>query len=120
SQNVQIDGLYLDDVSYDRRTLKRMRKVLDRNRPGSMIDLHSNTAFSIGPANQYAEFFPYIDRLWFGESFNYNAMSPDAWLVEVSGIPLLPDEDVVWNAHKRQVWHVSEPLVEAQTVKMAM
>ncbi|MEI8374145.1 MAG: glycoside hydrolase domain-containing protein [Planctomycetota bacterium] len=87
AQNVHIDGLYLDDVSYDRRILKRMRKVLDRNRPGSMIDLHSNTAFSIGPANQYAEFFPYVDRLWFGESFNYNAMSPDTWLVEVSGIP---------------------------------
>jgi hypothetical protein len=87
TRNVHIDGLYLDDVTYDRRVLKRMRKVLERNRPGSLIDLHSNTAFSIGPANQYAEFFPYVDRLWFGESFNYNAMSPDAWLVEVSGIP---------------------------------
>src|SRR5205823_5750310 len=68
-QNVHIDGLYLDDVSYDRTILKRMRKVLERNHPGALIDLHSNTAFSIGPANQYAEFFPYIDRLWFGESF---------------------------------------------------
>ena len=87
TRNVQIDGLYLDDVSYDRRILKRIRKVLEQNRPGSMIDLHSNTAFSIGPANQYAEFFPFVDRLWFGESFDYNAMSPDTWLVEVSGIP---------------------------------
>lgn len=87
ARNVHIDGLYLDDVSYDRRILKRMRKVLERNRPGSMIDLHSNTGFSIGPANQYAEFFPFVDRLWFGESFNYDAMSPDQWLVEVSGIP---------------------------------
>jgi len=87
ARNVRIDGLYLDDVTYDRRILKRMRKVLERHRPGSMIDLHSNTAFSVGPANQYAEFFPYVDRLWFGESFDYNAMSPDAWLVEVSGIP---------------------------------
>jgi len=86
-KNVGIDGLYLDDVAYDRTTLKRMRKVMERTRPGSMIDLHSNTGFSIGPANQYAEFLPYVDRIWFGESFNYEAMTPDQWLCEVSGIP---------------------------------
>ena len=49
-----IDGLYLDEVGYDRGILKRMRKVMDRNRPGSMIDLHSNTASPSAPANQYA------------------------------------------------------------------
>jgi len=86
-RNVEIDGLYLDDVAYDRVTLKRMRKVLDRNRPGCLLDLHSNTAFSFGPANQYAEFFPYVDSLWFGEGFRFNQMSPDQWLVEASGIP---------------------------------
>jgi hypothetical protein len=86
-QNVGIDGLYLDDVAYDRVTLKRMRKVMDRNRPGCLLDLHSNTAFSHGPANQYAEFFPYIDSVWFGEGFRFNEMSPDQWLVEASGIP---------------------------------
>jgi hypothetical protein len=86
-QNVEIDGLYLDDVAYDRVTLKRMRKVMDRNRPGCLLDLHSNTAFSFGPANQYAEFFPYIDSVWFGEGFRFNEMSPDQWLVEASGIP---------------------------------
>lgn len=86
-QNVDIDGLYLDDVSYDRRTVKRIRKVLDREKPGCMIDLHSNTGFSKGPATQYTEFFPYIDKIWFGESFQYNKMSPENWLVEVSGIP---------------------------------
>ncbi len=86
-QNMDIDGLYLDDVTYDRRILKRMRKILDREKPGSMIDLHSNTGFSKGPANQYAEFFPYLDKLWFGESFHYDAMPPENWLVEVSGIP---------------------------------
>ncbi len=86
-KNVGIDGLYLDDVAYDRTILQRMRKVMDRAKPGCMIDLHSNTAFSIGPANQYAEFFPYIDRLWFGESFKYNEEPPDYWLTEISGIP---------------------------------
>ncbi|MCG8520779.1 MAG: DUF6067 family protein, partial [Pseudomonadales bacterium] len=86
-ENFDIDGLYLDDVSYDRRTVKRIRKVLDSTKPGCMIDLHSNTGFSKGPATQYTEFFPYMDKLWFGESFKYNEMSPENWLVEVSGIP---------------------------------
>ncbi len=86
-KNVDIDGLYLDDVSYDRRTVKRIRKVLDNTKPGCLLDLHSNTGFSKGPAIQYAEYFPYIDKLWFGESFQYDKMSPENWLVEVSGIP---------------------------------
>ena len=87
ARNVPIDGLYLDDVAYDRTILKRVRKVLNRARPGCLIDLHSNTLFSMGPANQYTEFFPYVNRLWFGEGFNYDAMTPEQWLVETSGIP---------------------------------
>jgi hypothetical protein len=86
-RNVDIDGLYLDDVSYDRRTVKRIRKVLDNEKPGCLLDLHSNTGFSIGPATQYAEYFPYIDKIWFGESFRYDEMPAENWLVEVSGIP---------------------------------
>lgn len=86
-KNMDIDGLYLDDVSYDRRTLKRMRRVMDSVKPGCIIDLHSNTGFSMGPANQYTEFFPYIDKVWFGESFRYDEMTPENYLVESSGIP---------------------------------
>jgi hypothetical protein len=86
-KNVGIDGLYLDDVNYNRHILKRMRKVMEQVKQGCVIDLHSNTGFSLGPANQYAEFFPYIDKLWFGESFQYNKMPPENWLVETSGIP---------------------------------
>jgi hypothetical protein len=84
---VDIDGLYLDDVSYDRHILKRMKKVMEAAKPGCLIDLHSNTGLSKGPVNQYVEFFPYVDKLWFGESFLYNEMSYENWLVEVSGIP---------------------------------
>lgn len=86
-KNIDIDGLYLDDVSYDRRILKRMRKILDRTKPDCMLDLHSNTGFSKGPATQYAEYFPFLDKLWFGESFKYDEMPSENWLVEVSGIP---------------------------------
>lgn len=86
-KNIDIDGLYLDDVAYDRRIMKRIRKVMDEIKPGCMIDLHSHNTFSAGPANQYSEFFPFINKLWFGEAFRYNRMSPASWLVEVSGIP---------------------------------
>jgi hypothetical protein len=90
-RNVGIDGLYLDDVAFDRLTMKRIRKVLDRGRPGSLIDLHSANQYNIrdgfaNSANLYLEHFPYINRLWFGEYFDYDS-PPDFWMTEVSGIP---------------------------------
>ena len=36
--------------------------------------------------NLCLEHFPYIDRLWFGEYFDYDS-DPDFWMVELSGIP---------------------------------
>lgn len=86
-REIDLDGLYLDDVSFGRDMLKRMRRAMDQVKPGTIIDLHSNTGFSRGPANQYAEFFPYIDKVWFGESFLYDKMDPANWIVESSGIP---------------------------------
>ena len=86
-ENYDLDGIYMDDVSFDRPVMKRMRKIMNQYHPGALIDLHSNTWYSVGPANQYTGFFPYVDRLWFGESFMYDEMSPANWLVEVSGIP---------------------------------
>jgi hypothetical protein len=90
-RNVGIDGLYIDDVAFDRLTMKRIRKVLDRLRPGSLIDLHSANQYNVSDgfassANLYLEHFPYLNRLWFGEYFDYSA-PPDYWMVEVSGIP---------------------------------
>ncbi|MBW7892084.1 MAG: hypothetical protein H3C48_13890, partial [Chitinophagaceae bacterium] len=86
-ERYKIDGIYMDDVSFDRTVMKRIKKIAARYRPGALIDLHSNTAYSKGPMNQYTDFFPYVDGLWFGESFRYNQMSPDEWLVTFSGIP---------------------------------
>ena len=62
-----------------------------RGRPAPLIDLHSANQYNprdgfASSANLYLEHFPFIDRLWFGEYFDYNA-SPDYWLVEMSGIP---------------------------------
>ncbi|HEY6952261.1 MAG TPA: glycoside hydrolase domain-containing protein, partial [Bacteroidota bacterium] len=91
AENVGIDGIYIDDVAFDRTTMKRVRKVLDRNRPGALIDLHSANQFNprdgyVNSALLYMEHFPYIDRLWFGEYFDYDS-KPDYWLTEISGIP---------------------------------
>jgi hypothetical protein len=90
-KNVGIDGLYIDDLAFDRTSMMRIRKVLERNNPGSLIDLHSANQFNprdgfANSANLYLENFPYIDRLWFGEYFNYD-YPPDFWLIETSGIP---------------------------------
>ena len=91
-ENTGIDGLYLDDVDFDRHVMKRIRKVLNRSLGAEgLIDLHSCNhfmdRFGWGVcANLHLEHMPYIDSLWFGEYFDYD-LSPDYWLVEVSGIP---------------------------------
>lgn len=85
-----IDGLYIDDVAYDRNTMQRVRKILDQ-KDGCLIDLHSwnhrnERAGQVNCALLYMELLPYVDSLWFGEGFDYNK-DPDYWLVEMSGIP---------------------------------
>ncbi len=90
-KNVGIDGIYLDDVAFDRTTMKRIRRVLSNERGPGIVDLHSANQFNKrdgfnNSANLYMEHFPYLNRLWFGEYFDYD-MDPDFWLVEVSGIP---------------------------------
>lgn len=89
--NAGIDGLYIDDVAFDRVVMQRVRKILDRGRQGALIDLHSANQYNVrdgfaSSANLYLEHFPYLNRLWFGEYFDYNA-HPDYWLIEMSGIP---------------------------------
>ena len=87
--------MYIDDLAFDRVTMKRVRKVLDRARPGSLIDFHSANQFNprdgFGScANVYLEHFPYVNRLWYGEYFDPNS-PPDFWLTELSGIPFGAD-----------------------------
>ena len=92
TQHAGVDGIYLDDVAFDRTTMQRIRRVLTAHgTPGERIDLHSATQYNkndgfASSANLYLEHFPYIDRLWFGEYFNYDS-PPDYWLIEMSGIP---------------------------------
>ncbi|SEN02032.1 hypothetical protein SAMN05216436_110122 [bacterium A37T11] len=92
TNEVGIDGIYLDDVAFDRVTMKRIKRILTQDGHPGIIDLHSanqynkNDGFN-NSANLYLEHFPYLNRLWFGEYFDYEQNSPDFFLTEVSGIP---------------------------------
>jgi len=91
-QKVGIDGIYLDDVAFDRVTMKRIKRVLTKDGHPGIIDLHSANQYDKADgwnnsANLYMEHFPYLNRLWFGEYFDYEHNSPDFFLTEVSGIP---------------------------------
>lgn len=80
-----LDGIYLDEIAYDRVTMLRMRKLLDAR--GGVIDHHSHTgAFCNSPAMIYNEHYPFLSKLWYGEGFPYETASPAYWLVEQSGL----------------------------------
>jgi hypothetical protein len=90
-QNVGIDGLYLDGIGYGRDVMKRVRKTMDEAKPGCIIDWHNGNTFQpqygfSSPMNRCMGLLPYVDRLWFGEMYDYGG-SPDYWLIEMSGIP---------------------------------
>lgn len=92
TQQVGIDGIYLDDVAFDRITMKRIKRVLTKDGHPGIIDLHSANQYNKSDgfnnsANLYMEHFPYLNRLWFGEYFDYEKNAPDFFLTEVSGIP---------------------------------
>jgi len=91
-RNAGIDGIYLDDVAFDRVTMKRIKRVLTQDGHPGIIDLHSANQYNKrdgfnNSGNLYMEHFPYLNRLWFGEYFDYEKNSPDFFLTEVSGIP---------------------------------
>ncbi|MEO6134609.1 MAG: glycoside hydrolase domain-containing protein, partial [Ginsengibacter sp.] len=132
TQNVGIDGIYLDDVAFDRITMKRIKRVLTKDGHPGIIDLHSANQYNKSDgfnnsANLYMEHFPYLNRLWFGEYFDYEKNDPDFFMTEVSGIPfglmgeMLQDGGNAWrgmiygmtnrmpwsdNADPRPIWKV--------------
>lgn len=87
-KKADVDGIYMDDVAYDRNTMKRVRKVLDR-KENALVDFHQwNHALAAdgNTATMYMELYPYVDKCWIGEGFDYDG-TPDYYLTEVSGIP---------------------------------
>ncbi len=77
-ENAGMDGIYLDGITFDRESFKRVRKALVRAKPEGLIDYHSHPT-TIGQ-------MPYFDRLWNGEGADYSREAA-YWLVAVSGIP---------------------------------
>ncbi|SMC73113.1 glycoside hydrolase domain-containing protein [Pedobacter africanus] len=90
-KELNIDGIYMDDLALDRETMQRTRKILERDRPGAKIDMHTWNHYNkyakwASSLNLYMDMLPYIDHLWVGEARDYNRSS-DYWLIEVSGVP---------------------------------
>jgi hypothetical protein len=84
-RDFELDGIYLDEIAYDRITMMRIRKLLDQR--NGVIDHHSDSgAFCDSPSMIYSEHYPFIDKLWYGEGFPYDTASPEYWLVEMSGL----------------------------------
>ncbi len=89
-ENAGLDGIYLDGITFDRESFKRVRKTLVRNKPEGLIDYHSHPT-TIGQ-------MPYYDRLWNGEGADYSREAA-YWLVAVSGMPFgVPGEMLQANA----------------------
>jgi len=89
-ENAGLDGIYLDGITFDRESFKRVRKTLLRTKPEGLIDYHSHPT-TIGQ-------MPYFDRLWNGEGADYSR-DPAYWLVAVSGVPFgVPGELLQWGA----------------------
>ena len=87
-KKADVDGIYIDDVAYDRNTMKRVRKVLDK-KENAIVDFHQwNHALAADGNNStmYMELYPYVDKCWIGEGFDYDE-TPDYYLTEISGIP---------------------------------
>eukprot|EP01046_Picozoa_sp_COSAG06_P008704 COSAG06_NODE_442_length_15715_cov_16.651639_9_plen_156_part_00 len=91
-RDFNFDGIYLDEIAYDRVTIMRTKAVLGDSK---LIDHHCDIGDMGGNscAANYMEMYPFIDTLWYGEGFNYDDASADYWLTEISGLALgLPSD----------------------------
>jgi len=104
-KNLDIDGIYLDGAPYERSVLRRLRAALEpitANRPNPfLLDLHASCFGH--PHLPYAELYPFIDSIWYGEQCNYIGYSPEQWLAEVSGVPFGLQGQMLGD--NRDQWH---------------
>lgn len=109
-RNAGLDGLYLDGVTFDRTSLRRVRKTMLREKPRMLIDWHG------GPSS--IELLPFCDSIWNGEGA-LSEREPDYWLAVISGIAfgtpgelLLPQSSVargmVYGLSQRYGWMALE------------
>ena len=88
SRAPHIDGIYYDGINFDRRSMQRVRKVLNKGagaRGSPLVDMHTGDNGPVAPAaTRYLSHFAYADSAWNGEGFNWSR-GPVYWLVSVSG-----------------------------------
>jgi hypothetical protein len=89
SQAPHIDGIYYDGINFDRRSMMRVRKVLNAGAAASgrappLVDMHTGDNGATAPAaTRYLSHFAYADSAWNGEGFDW-ARGPAYWLVDAS------------------------------------
>ncbi len=120
-KEANIDGIYIDGTTLDRKTLQRVRRLLLANNPDSRIDMHLwRGSYSIPSGYNSAMLnslyrMPYYDRVWPGEGYRYHA-DADNYLIEISGTHLglagemlrgggNPGRGMVFGMTNRLGWH---------------
>jgi len=117
--NYDIDGLYYDGLGYSRQLLQRVRKVFDRDKPGSVLDHHNGNTIThkSNAFNDGMEHLAFFDCTWIGEGFNYDG-GPDLYMVELSGIPFgVPNNMLQFggNPWKGMIYGMSTRYIENHT-----
>ena len=93
-------GIYLDGIGYGRETMKRVARVMAKNRPDYSINFHAGNDYDYlnhraNPCSTYMEHFPYITSCWIGEMYDYDR-APEYWFTEITGTPFgVPSEQLV-------------------------
>ena len=75
NQAPHIDGIYYDGINYDRKSFRRVRKVLDRaaaarGRGRPQIDIHTGEVSTAPSSVRYLSHFPYVPFWGEGERGN--------------------------------------------------
>ena len=102
------DGLYLDGIGFDRRTMQRAARTMHEVTPDYRINAHQGNGYDFldqrnSSMNSNMEHLPYLTDLWTGEMFDYNR-SADYQLIEISGIPFGVMNEMLENHGGGNAW----------------
>jgi hypothetical protein len=103
-----MDGLYLDGIGFDRRTMQRVARTMGNVTPDYRINAHLGNSYDFldlrnSAMNMGMEHLPYLTDLWVGEMFDYNR-SADYQLIEISGIPFGLMNEMLENSGGGNAW----------------
>ncbi|MBQ0104497.1 MAG: hypothetical protein KBT47_00495, partial [Armatimonadetes bacterium] len=90
--DLDMRGLYLDGIGYDRDTMKRVARVMEAFDPKYRINYHAGNNYDFNDGrnstlNSALQHLAYVNSLWAGEMFEYENTMPEYWFMEMSGIP---------------------------------